>query len=432
MAELLRGFLGGIHTSLSPTSTGDSDFAEFSEIPRSTPASTPLAGTTILPNVSPVPYTKWYNLHERHSLSDFLQEAIILCFLSLIIVTHLFGTRANRKKAERVASAFGPILRKEFSLLGFGSAPTQNDEWSGKMAKDIVKEKSQSEFIIYATGRQNVAFIDINVNLLKRYSPLSLIAETAMSMFFESITTPIDSIEAIIYPFDGKEVLLVPSHQGSMNDYSKQAKSNYNAFVWAVVHKDNIKQLRDDRYDISLTITKDSKELPNWTTVMSESSEITEILLTPELIRAFEKAGDIFRYLVITDQPIEQPVKVEDAAPKKRIYLSLKIPSSDDYTCVLPLFEYFLSLVDKLVQQAQFRPEVLRKVKTTREDVLRKLKLSQEEEKAEQRNLEREKAKKLKRDNELKALDSKAQKKYLEKEKEKEIRKNQKRSIQRR
>lgn len=316
------------------------------------------------------------------------------------------------------------------------------------MAKDIVKEKSQSEFIIYATGRQNVAFIDINVNLLKRYSPLSLIAETAMSMFFESITTPIDSIEAIIYPFDGKEVLLVPSHQGSMNDYSKQAKSNYNAFVWAVVHKDNIKQLRDDRYDISLTITKDSKELPNWTTVMSESSEITEILLTPELIRAFEKAGDIFRYLVITDQPIEQPVKwevsilwnlwliivfrVEDAAPKKRIYLSLKIPSSDDYTCVLPLFEYFLSLVDKLVQQAQFRPEVLRKVKTTREDVLRKLKLSQEEEKAEQRNLEREKAKKLKRDNELKALDSKAQKKYLEKEKEKEIRKNQKRSIQRR
>jgi hypothetical protein len=45
--------------------------------------------------------------------------------------------------------------------------------------------------------------------------------------------------------------------------------------------------------------------------------------------------------------------------------------------------------------------------------------------------LEREKAKKLKRDLELKALDAKGQKKYLEKEKEKEMRKNQKKMTSR-
>ncbi len=79
-----------------------------------------------------------------------------------------------------------------------------------------------------------------------------------------------------------------------------------------------------------------------------------------------------------------------------------------------------------LAQSAHFRPEVMRKVRTTREEMIRKLQKADEDEKAEERALEREKAKKLKRDMELKGLDAKAQKKYLEKEKEKEMKKMQK------
>lgn len=124
--------------------------------------------------------------------------------------------------------------------------------------------------------------------------------------------------------------------------------------------------------------------------------------------------------------------RLEDTTPKKRIYLGLKIPSPGEYDLIIPIFEYFLRLTDSLVQIAHFRPEVSRKIKATREDAIRKILKSQEEQKAEERNLEREKAKKLKRDIELKALDSKAQKKYLEKEKEKEMRKSQKKHIQKR
>ena len=123
--------------------------------------------------------------------------------------------------------------------------------------------------------------------------------------------------------------------------------------------------------------------------------------------------------------------RLEETIPKKRIYLSMRIPSSGDYTKTLPIFEYFIRLSDVLVQGAHFRPEVLRKVRTTREDAIRKLQKADEEEKAEERNTEREKAKKLKRDLELKALDAKGQKKYLEKEKEKEMRKNQKKMTSR-
>ncbi len=73
----------------------------------------------------------------------------------------------------------------------------------------------------------------------------------------------------------------------------------------------------------------------------------------------------------------------------------------------------------------------MRKVRTTREEAIKRLQKADEEEKAEERALEREKAKKIKRDNELKGLDAKAQKKYLEKEREKEMRKSQKKQSQR-
>jgi hypothetical protein len=73
----------------------------------------------------------------------------------------------------------------------------------------------------------------------------------------------------------------------------------------------------------------------------------------------------------------------------------------------------------------------MRKVKTTREEMIRKLQRAEEDEKAEERQLEREKAKKMKRDLELKGLDAKQQKKYLEKEKEKEMRKMQKKQTTR-
>ncbi|RKF63760.1 UPF0674 endoplasmic reticulum membrane protein [Erysiphe neolycopersici] len=429
MAAIIRSLFRGPQASPSPVPVGDADFAEFA-------GAVPVEAKSFLPidtASTSIPYTKWYNIHERHSPSEFVQEAIILSFLIVIIAIHLIGTGINRKKVKNLIAALGPSLHKEFGLLGFGINPSENsNKWNEEDVEDIIREKSPSEFASYATGRQNIAFIDINVTLLKRFSPLSLFVEAAMSVFFESIATPTEQLEAIIYPFDGKETLLVPKTSSATGESRKHLKSTFDGFVWAIVNKDNLKNLRDDRYDLSLTSTKDSSKLPSWVTIMSESPEITEMLLTPELISTVEQSHEMLNYLIITDQPIDQPVKLEDTVPKKRIYLGLKIPTPAEYNLILPIFEYFLRLTDSLVQIAHFRPEVSRKVKGTREDAIRKILKSQEEQKVEERNLEREKAKRLKRDLELKALDSKAQKKYLEKEKEKEMRKSQKKHIQKR
>ena len=122
--------------------------------------------------------------------------------------------------------------------------------------------------------------------------------------------------------------------------------------------------------------------------------------------------------------------RIDETIPKKRIYLSLKLPSAN-YDTIQPIFSYFLRITDQLVDSAHFRPEVMRKVKATREEAIRRIQKVEEDEKNEERALDREKTKKLKRDMALKGLDAKAQKKYLEKEREKELRKGQKRATTR-
>ena len=114
-------------------------------------------------------------------------------------------------------------------------------------------------------------------------------------------------MEPTIYPFDGKENQTVPSLPGSAEARAKDGKSSYDAFVWAVVNKNTMQKAREQRYDLSLTFTKDNNKLPSWLTVMSESAEITEALLTKDLADAAEAAGDLLDYLIISDQPIEKP-----------------------------------------------------------------------------------------------------------------------------
>jgi hypothetical protein len=259
--------------------------------------------TGAVPTGAAVPYTKWYNVHERHSLSDFQQEGIILAFIVVIIAIHMFGTSTNKKKAKSWITAHAPILQKEFALVGFG-AP--NEEAA---PEDLLKEKSPQEYATYASGRQNIAFLDVTISMLKRYSPITMVAEFGMSLFFDSMAPPSEHVEAVIYPFDGREALTVPGQIPGAHELRKDTKSSYDGFVWAIVNKETMKLLRDDRYDVSLTSTKETPKLPNWATVMSESAEITEFLLTPELVKAIEGAGDLLNHLIITDQPIDQPLK---------------------------------------------------------------------------------------------------------------------------
>jgi hypothetical protein len=98
--------------------------------------------------------------------------------------------------------------------------------------------------------------------------------------------------------------------------------------------------------------------------------------------------------------------RLDEATPRKRIFIRYRLPSDNNYEPLIPIFSHFIRLPDQLASAAHFRPEVLRKIKSVRDENVKQIQKQAEEEKAEER-----------------ALDAKAQKKYLEKEKEKELRK---------
>ncbi|KAL2133392.1 hypothetical protein VTI74DRAFT_2435 [Chaetomium olivicolor] len=440
MANVLNNLFGGGKPSADPVKAGDSDFADFSQGADPSPAPIPAASTFggAQPAQTLRPYTKWYNVHERYTLADFKAEGFILSAIAFVLVLHLVGASLNRSKAKKWIRAHTATLTSEFALVGFGGVPPVAADKKGsellqalaeantQQGDNLLKEKSLFEFATYATGRANVAFVDVKLTLKKRFNPLTMFIESAMGFFFDSATGTHDVAEATLYPFDGKEALLVPGVPGAAELRAKDNKSGFDNFVWAIVHKERMKQVRDDRYDVSLTVTKDHSKLPNWLTVMTESAEITDALLTPELIKAAEAAGDLFEYLIVSDQPMDKPKTLDETTPRKRILLKYRMPSNNDYTNLLPIFKYFLRLTDQLTKVAHFRPEVLRKVKTVRDNTIKQIQKADEESKAEERAQERERLKKAKRDEELNKLDAKAQKKYLEKEKERELKRSMK------
>ncbi|KAF3003310.1 hypothetical protein E8E14_008260 [Neopestalotiopsis sp. 37M] len=426
MADFLKNIIGGAKSE-APVPSADADFADFAEAPSPAPIpfEKPPGGATLNgngPAVTDRPYTKWYNVHERHSLSEFKAEGVILAVIAVIFTLHFIGTKLNKAKSRAWIKAHAPTLESEFALVGFGGVPNVEQQQPEK----LLKQKSLFEYATYATGRQNVAFMDVALTLKKRFNPIMTSVETVLGFFFDSFGSPVDSFEATIYPFDGKESSIVPNLPGAAELRSKDTKSGYDNFVWALVNKDNMKQLRDERYDLSITFTKDNSKLPIWVTCMSESAEITDALLTKDLASAIEKAGDLFEALIISDQPIDKPTRVEETAPRKRLFLRYRLPSDNNYDNLLPLFNVFVRFPDHLAASGHFRPEVLRKVKNVRDETIKQIQKLSEDEKAEERAAEREKTKKAKRDAELNALDAKAQKKYLDKEKEKQMRKAQK------
>ncbi|KAI5465697.1 hypothetical protein BGZ63DRAFT_374275 [Mariannaea sp. PMI_226] len=432
MADFIKNVFGGAKSEAPVAqASADSDFADFADAPSAVPEPEP-AATTIAPvasaSITGAPYTKWYNVHERHSISEFKAEGIILVMAAIIFIVHMIGARANRSKAKSWIRANASVLKSEYALVGFAGVPTMD---SDVKPDTLLKEKSLFEFATYGTGRQNTAFTDFKLTLTKKFNPIVNVFETLLGYFVDSVPVPCDVLEATTYTFDGKESLTVPTMPGTAELRAKDPKSTYDSFVWAIVNKSDMQRAREDRYDLSLTFTKDNSKLPAWATVMTESAEITEALLTTELADAIKSAGDLFEYLIVTDQPIDKPTTMEETTPRKRIFLKYRLPSGSNYDDLLPLFSYFLRLPDALVKVAHFRPEVLKKVRVTRDNMLAEIKKAAEEERSEERLAEREKAKKNKRDAELKGLDAKAQKKYLEKEKEKELRKSQKRSTMR-
>lgn len=377
-------------------------------------------------------------------------EAILVPILLLALLVHFWGTTKNRKKAKKWVAVHAPLLEREFALVGYSQTPkltpyaegVQGDsllaasaQLSGdNVSEDLYKQKAAWEFEMYATGRLNVAFLDIKIFLKRRMNPPMLIAEQITGAFFDTLKPKGERVEMVMYTFDGKEKEFVPPPVPGSEEAGKVksvGNSVYDPFVFAIVNKLSMRRLRDERYDLSLTFTKDHPKLPDWATVMSESAEITENYLTPELVAAVTKAGDLLEYLIISDQPGDKPTTLSETTPKKRLQLGLQLPSNGDYLPTLPIFQAFLRLPDFIVGTGRLRPEVLRKINATRDNEKGKLKKLSDKEAEEDRLRQMEKMKKDERDRKMKGMSAEEQRKFLDRENEKQRKKQEKKMTRR-
>jgi hypothetical protein len=129
--------------------------------------------------------------------------------------------------------------------------------------------------------------------------------------------------------------------------------------------------------------------------------------------------------------PLTPPSLEEANNSRKRVFLRYSLPGNNDYSKLTPLFELAIRLPDTLVSTGKLRPEITRKLNKVREEQVSQLRKEADALVAEERAAERERAKKLKRDQELASLDAKAQKKFLDKEREKEQKKMAKKQTMR-
>lgn len=404
---------------LSITNLTCTDFAEFATPSVVTPS--PVGTLSSIPSISAAPTVlpsslngPWYAVWERASPSDFKFEGYVAILLCFVIGAHVWGTKRNRAIARKFITSVTPVLAQEFAYIGFdpqGRANTTDTAPADFNPETALKESHPLEFVSYASGRQNIAFMHTTIKLQRRSNPVAWIGESLIAFIFDSLPPPGDGVVITISPFDGQ-------------DSGKQGggyNSKFDNFVWALVNKRDMKRWRDERYDLSLTTTKDWDGLPDWLAVMSESKEIGDTVLFKELKDAVVDCQNVLEYLIVTDQPIDKPLTLEQTTPKKRISLKISLPSDDKSAAAIPvLLSAFIRLVDHLVATAHFRPEVLRKVKSAREDEIRKLQKVADEEKSEERMLKRDEEKKSERERKLRGMTADEQKKFLEKEREKE------------
>lgn len=296
----------------------------------------------------------------------------------------------------------------------------------------ILRENSPTEYVVYATGRNNVAFMHVTISLMKRNNPIALAGEFLAGFIFDAIPGPRDSVTVTLAPFDGGEQALLQA-----GGKKGESSSKFDNFIWALVNKRTMNKWREERYDLSLTTTRDWEGLPRWCSIMTEAKEIGDLVLTKEVKEAVEQVGEDWglEYLLISDQRLEKPQRIEETVPKKRQTMHITLPSSHSLFSLIPflpppgpnaatpaLLSAFIRLTDHLVFVAHFRPEVHRKLKATRDEQIRALRKVKDEEEKEERDQKKAEEKKRERDARLRGMTADEQKRFLEKEREKEIR----------
>ncbi|KAF9462667.1 hypothetical protein BDZ94DRAFT_1194336 [Collybia nuda] len=354
-----------------------------------------LVSLTPPPVVNPVDYDgleyKWKIFVFRPAL--FKNEVYLLTGLFVYIAVVYYGVLINSKRANKWFKAHLPVLEQQFSK---------------PLGKTGLTSDGNSDLFNFSTGRRNVASLHTVFTLRPRHDPFQFLFQFGRTL-----------VDLQYRPKDDIQL-----------DFKLSSGALPQDFVWAVVAKDELLSIKDDRWDLTFTKTTENVALPPTLSVMSEFADVTENLLKSSLVSVLSnpKVLPYFRSLSVTDQPRSRPEGPLPAQSRqKHVILSLSVPSSSHASDTTELVSALFPFIDSL-SQLNLRPETKTKLKRVREDLDKDLKADSEREKKEEVNQAAEDKKAAKRraeEERIAKLPAAEQQKILEKERKRSMRKSQ-------
>ncbi|EJD01165.1 DUF1682-domain-containing protein [Fomitiporia mediterranea MF3/22] len=350
----------------------------------------------------PPPYTspeydgleyRWKSLVFRPAL--FKVEAFLFAGIAVYFAWYFIGKSLNKRRAEAWVNALSPLLSQQFS---------KPSATSGLVAD------GHCDFFNFSTGRRNVASLHSIITLLPRHDFIRMLYRFAWGMIELTYRTE-DEVEL---------------------DFKLFQSSTTPGFVWGVVSKENLRTIKQDRWDLTLTRTTESPLLSGGYCVMSEYADITETLLKPGPLNIGTAFNDpsvrpYVKSLTITDQPRERPgIPIPADQRERHVILSLRLPPQSHLTSTIPLIKSIFTLIDALESnRLSFRPETRTKLRKAREELDETIRKESEAEEREEKELDKAAARKKAHDERIAKLSAAEQQKELERGRKRQMRKAQ-------
>lgn len=337
------------------------------------------------------------SLVERLKIHDWRLELFTLFFIFAYAFAHKCGDLYNNSLVTGFLNGVRGAFEENFALYGV---------CEGKL---FVKDSSEN-YSSYATGRDNIAKVNIDFRLAPRQNCFLWAIESVFSIFMDAVIPPEDRIHIEIIP-----------------------SIDYEHFITAIVSKLGMDHYRRVNYFLSLTRTSDSKLLPESFVFMSEANEFQEKTFTEKLSSSLNaNMASYLKFVAFTDQPQEKPEILRDLMPNRRIVISMKLVNGKkQLEEISRLLDAVFDVVDEIASnKITFKPEAARKIIKAREaeiDKIKKIQLQIEQDaandaKAEQKKKKRQEFKKLPRDEQLKAEQKAQEKKQRKAQKKMRVR----------
>ncbi|TBU32753.1 DUF1682-domain-containing protein [Dichomitus squalens] len=340
----------------------------------------------------------------------FKNELYFLGAFLFYLLFYYVGKTANKGRANKWFETHLPLYKTQFSR------PAN--------AEGLVAD-GNSDFFAFSTGRRALTSLHTTFTLRPRHDLLQIIYQFGRGI-----------VELDYNVYDKVELEFTFREPVGKEGVVPEA-------VWAIVAKDEMKQLRNDRWDLTFTKTTEHSALPPSLVVMSEFADITTNLLKPygqfQLAQVLSNPATLpyFRSLSLTDQPrARPPVPLDPSERSKRLILSLAVPPNADAAATLPLVTAAFQLVDIIAGEgklpgvrgglnAALRPETRTKLRKAREEVEKEIRDEAQREKKEEAEEEKAAARKRARDERVSKLSAAEQQKVLDREKKRLLRKSQ-------